>query len=237
MSDELPSKVRSQLVLAYAFGIIGVLSSAYVYWDEQKNIKEIKDKYSNNLIVDSLTIKKGSGFVETKIDNYGIKTNSDLTTIYMGINGVRVNSNLKDDHSKVLPLSTYMTADEFSAQRGQDEEITKISAADISLERKMYSGDISGARVGNVTDVNSIALGFTSYIKDKDKDSSGFTIVKRESQISPSNISIFEGDYARASMGVQSLTNINTGGSETTPPSTIMLYDKNGKTLYRLPVY
>lgn len=58
MSENLPQKVKAQLTLAYAFGIIGVLSSAYVYWDEQKNIKEIKDKYSNNLLVDSISIKK-----------------------------------------------------------------------------------------------------------------------------------------------------------------------------------
>lgn len=237
MSDNFSNKVKSQLILAYAFGLIGVLSSAYVYWDEQKNIKEIKDKFSNNLIVDSLTIKKGTGFAETKIDKDGFQIEGVTSTIYMGIDGIHIRSNSKDSNGNPLSLSTHMTAYEFSAQRGQDEEITKISPAHISLERKMYSGDISGARVGDVNDVNSIALGFTSYIKDKDADSNGFPIVKRSSQISPSNISIFDGDYARASMGVQSLTNTNTGGSETTPPSTIMLYDKSGKTIYRLPAY
>ena len=235
MSGDLPAKVRAQLTLAYAFGVIGVLSSAYVYWDEQKNIKEIKEKYSDNLTVDSISIKKGSGMTGTKIDKYGLKIEGISSTIYMGIDGIHVLSNVKDNNGNTVLSSTHMTSYEFSAKSGKDEDIAEIGTSGISLKKKMYSGDFSAARMGLVGDVNSFAMGFSASIEGEDKD--GNLNIKKGATISPSTVSIYDGKHTRASMGVQTLSNSSTGSLETTSPSTIILFDKDGKVLYRLPAY
>lgn len=235
MSENLPQKVWPQLTLAYAFGIIGVLSSAYVYWDEKKNIKDIKENYSNNLVVDSLTIKKGSGLAGTKIDNYGIQIEGLSSNIYIGGGEINIGSHSKDSNGKPLSSFTHMTPYGFSANLGEDGSVVKINPVFISLEKKMYSGETSIASIGTVSYINSLALGFTSSIEEKNKD--GSSVVKQGTSISPSDVSVYDENHTRVSMGVQTLSNSNTGSVETTSPSTIVLFDKDGNLIYRVPHY
>lgn len=230
MSGDLSGKMRAQLVLAYAFGIIGVLSSAYVYWDEQKNISNLQFKirnireYPKNIIVDSITIPEGDKKDKIQISSSGIVIEGDKNETILEGAGLLTRSydeklwsrfSLNNISMSNISENLFFHVDPYGLYFSNTEKENKSSAG-ISLLK------ISGK--------NSFGV-YSKYENSDYRDANSVYITPKTLQIND------ELGAERMSLGVASLKNTVTGSTETTSPSTIILFDKDGKVLYRLPAY
>ncbi|WP_278368667.1 hypothetical protein [Acetobacter orientalis] len=228
MSENLPQKVKAQLTLAYAFGIIGVLSSAYVYWDNNKRNTEMMNlvrtkvdiaKYKEISITDEL----GNNIININKDGIYIEGDGNQTILQKS--GLLVRSKDRKSYARIDLNKITMGSDD-------DTFFTSIAPAMLLASIKQISHYAIGG-VGTVPDNGSFAIGAFSYYKELNDNGK----ILNGTFFSPVALNISDEKYDRVTVGVSHLVSVKTGGSETTSPSTIILFDKDGKVLYRLPAY
>ncbi|WP_264821305.1 hypothetical protein, partial [Acetobacter cerevisiae] len=150
-----------------------------------------------------------------------------------GLLGGSIGLKYVESLKNTLPFFTDITPGTIFLNVGDGTKLTRIDHSSVSIFRE-DKYDTSWVRMGLVGDGDGTALGLAAYRTNKGED--GKTL--NGSYISPSSVRVTDtNNKLRSIIGSVGLTTTNIGSTEITAPSTIVLFDKDGKVLYRLPAY